>query len=118
MTLFRFITLDDPTWDENGIWKTVDPFLILDRIINNMEQVAILAGLDTSDSPEGDIFSRLAQMFRSLRPGWEAKLRPDDLVLSTIPTPQNVNEISLLDSLGVDFFDNDWLMDFHLPPNF
>ena len=111
MTFYRLTTLDDRTWDENYVRKTSDPLLILDRVIKNLEQVAILAGLDNSNSPEGDIFSQLAQTFRSLRPGWEARLRQDDLVLSTIHTPQNVNEVSLPDSLGVEIFDNDWLVD-------
>ncbi|MCJ1399412.1 hypothetical protein MMC11_002614 [Xylographa trunciseda] len=110
MTLYRLTTLDDQNRDESGIWKAAHPLQILNGVINNMEQVAILAGLDNRDSSEGDIFSQLAQMFRSLRPGWEARLRPDDLVLSNSPTSQNVNEISLPDSLGAEFFDNDWLM--------
>ncbi|MCJ1386882.1 hypothetical protein MMC17_010010 [Xylographa soralifera] len=111
MMLYRLITLDDRTWDENVIWKTADTLLILDCVINNMDQVAILGGLDKSDSPEGHICSQLAQWFRSLRPGWEARLRSDDLVLSTSPTLQDFNEISLPESLGVEGFDNDWLMD-------
>jgi hypothetical protein len=93
-----------------------DPLLILDRVINNLEQVAILAGLDNSDSPKRDVFSRAAQMFGSLRPGWDAKLDPDDL--STIPIPQNVNEIFPPDALAVELFDNDRLMDLLLSPNY
>lgn len=115
-TLYRLTTLYDSSWDENGVWKTADLLRILDRVINNLEQVAILAALDNSDSPERDAFSRSAQMFRSLRPGWEANLGPDDL--STIPTPQNVNGTFPPDALAVEFFDNDWLMDLLLSPNY
>ncbi|KAI9740059.1 MAG: hypothetical protein M1818_004810 [Claussenomyces sp. TS43310] len=118
MTLYRLMTLDGPTCDDEGVWKTVDPLLVLGRVINNMEQVAILAGLDKSESPGGDVFSRGAQMFRSLRPGWEAKLGRDDLVLSTILPLQDVNETFLPDALGVELFDNDWLTDLLFSPNY
>ncbi|KAL9063633.1 MAG: hypothetical protein Q9157_008151 [Trypethelium eluteriae] len=116
-TLYRLMILEDPAWDENRVWKTTDALLILDRVINSMEQVAILAGLDNSDSSEGDTFSRLAQLLQSLRPGWEARLQSDDLVSSTIPDPQNVDGYSFLDSFGMEIFDNDWLTDFILPSN-
>lgn len=116
-TLYRLTTLSDPTWDDNGVWETADLLLILDRVINNMEQVAVLAGLDNRKAPERDIFSRAAQMFRSLRPGWEANLGPHNRLPSTVPTAQNVSDVSLLDALGVEFFDNDWLMELLLPPS-
>ena len=116
MTLYRLTTLVDPSWDENGVWKTADPLLILDRVINNLEQATILAGLDNSGSLEKDVFSRAAQMFRSLRPGWEAKMGPDDL--STITIPQNCNDTFPPDALEVDFLDNDWLMDLLPSPNY
>ena len=59
MTLFRLTALDDRTWDKSGIWKTADALQILNSVIRNMEQVAILAELDTSDGLEGDIFSQI-----------------------------------------------------------
>lgn len=71
ITIYRLTTLDGPSWEKNGVLKTVDPLLIIHRVINNLEQVAILAGLDNSDSPERDAFSRAAQMFDALRLGWE-----------------------------------------------
>lgn len=116
IALGRLTTLVDLSWDENGVWKRADPLLILDRVISNLEQVPILAGLDNSDSPEKDAFSRAAQMFRSLRPAWEAKLSADEL--STIPIPQNINETFPPDALEVELFDDDWLMDLLLPPNY
>ena len=116
IALCRLTSLDDLSCDEHGVWKTADPLLILDRVIDNLEQVPILAGLDNSDSPEKDPFSRAAQMFRSLRPVWEAKINPDEL--STIPIPQNINETFPPDALTVEFFDDDWLMDLLLPPNY
>lgn len=115
-TLFQLKALDGSVRDENSIWDTVDPLFILNRVITNLEQVAILAGLDNTDSPEGDIFSRVAQLFRSLRPVWEAQLQPDDLPLSTAPATQNIDEFALSGSLGVDSFD-DWLADFFGPSN-
>jgi hypothetical protein len=116
VTLSRLITLDDLSWGENSVWKAVDVVLVFDRVINNLEQVAILAGLDNSDSPEGDPFSRAAPMFRALRHGLEAKLSPDDL--STVPLPQNINEMFPPDAFPVELFDDDWLMDVLLSPNY
>jgi hypothetical protein len=114
-TLCRVTTLDDPGWDEDGLCKTADPLLTLERVINNLEQAAIAAGLGNSDSLEQDVFSRAAQMFRSFTPGWEAKRDLDDL--STIPIQQNVNDAFPPDALAVEFFD-DWLTDFLLPQNY
>lgn len=115
MTLRRLATLEDLTWDENNTLKSVDTIAILDRIISNMEQVKILAVLDTSGSTEGDMFSRLAQIGRSARSGWEGKLRQDSLEPPTTSSHQNFNDAFLLDSLGVEFLDNDWLTDILLP---
>jgi hypothetical protein len=111
-TLCRLTTLDVPGWDQNGVCKTADPFLTLERVINNLEQRAIVAGIDNSDSLEKDVFSRAAQMFRSLRPGWESKRDLDNL--STIPTQQDANVAFAPDPFAVEFFD-DWLTDLLLP---
>ncbi|RFU30228.1 hypothetical protein B7463_g6109, partial [Scytalidium lignicola] len=115
MTLYRLKSFDDLVWDRNDVWKTEDALLTLDHVIENMEQVAVLAGLDNTDCPEGDVFSRHAKLLGGLRSGWEAKLRPDDLALSAIPSSQNSDDIGLLDPLGMEFFDNFWLMDLSLP---
>lgn len=115
-TLYRLTTLSDPSWNENGVWKTSDPLLILDRVINNMEQVEEFAGLDNSDSPEKGAFSQTAEIFRSLRPAWEAKLKPKDL--SNISIPPSIDETSPPDPLAIEFFDSDWLMDLLFSPNF
>jgi hypothetical protein len=114
-TLCRLTTLDDPSWDQNGVCKTADPFLTLERVINNLDQGAIIAGLGNSESIEKDIFSRAAQMFRSLRPGWEAKRDLGDP--STIPIQQNANDAFAPDALASEFFD-DWLTDLLLPLNY
>ncbi len=108
--LQQLTTLDDLSWDDNGSWKIVDPLLILDQVVHNLEQVTTLAGLDNSDSSKRDIFSRSAEMFRSLRPGLETKLGPDSL--SNISISRNPNEIA--DTFAIEFFD-DWLVDFLSP---
>lgn len=118
VTLYRLSTLNDPAWDKDGVRKTADLLLILDHVISNMEQVTTAAELDNNDSVDGDIFSRTAKMFRSIRVGWEAKLVPDDLTVSPISRPQSVNEIPLPETFPVDISDNDWLMDFLLAPSF
>lgn len=91
---------------ESEDWKTADSFTILDRLIDNFGQVAALADLDNSDTHGDDIFSRFANMLRSVRADWEAKLRPEHLA----------QERFLQDSFDMDF-DNNWLMDLFLPPN-
>ena len=116
ITSYRFTTLDDPSWDKNDARNTLDPFLILDHLISNLKQVAVLAGLDSSGNPEGDIFSRSAEMFGSLRTTLEANLQQGDSVHSTIPSMQSDSEIPRLEDLGVEFFDNDWLMDLLIAP--
>ena len=118
VTLCRLSTLNDPAWAKNGVQKTADLLLILDHVIDSMEQVATLAGLDNNDRTEGDIFSRTARLFRSIRLGWEAKLGSDDLMVSTTPTPQNANETPLPEAFPVDFSDKDWLLDFLVSPNY
>lgn len=77
---------------------------------NNLEQVAVLAGLDSGESPGADVFSQATEMSRSLRLGWDAKLGPD--ALETIHITQHLDETLTTDALGI--FDNDWFMDF--PP--
>jgi hypothetical protein len=116
-TLYRLRILDDQVWEYNYPWNTMDPILVLNQVIQNMEKVAISAKLDNSDSPEGDIFFRSAQLFRSLQPGWEAKLRTDNSLLSNISNSQNMNDISFQDSIGMEFLNNEWFMDISLPPN-
>ena len=118
VTLYRLSTLNDPAWDKNGVREAADLLLILDQVINNMEQVANLAGLDNNDSTEGDVFSRTAKKFRSIRPEWEAKLGSNDLIVPTMPPPENANETPLPEAFPVDFADNDWMMEFLLAPNF
>lgn len=115
VTLYRLKTVDARIWDYESIQNLGDPLLILDRVVNNLEQVAALAGLDNSGSHEKDVFYRSAQTFRSLRPGWEAKFSKNDL--PTFSTPQNVDETFPPDAITLEFFDNDWLMDLLVPPH-
>ncbi len=117
-TLYRLSTLDDPAWDRDGVGETANLLLILDRLINNLEQAANMAGLDNHDSTEGDVLSRTAKKFRSIRSEWEAKLGSDNLMVPTLPTPQSASETLLPEEFPVDFADNDWMMDFLLTPNY
>jgi hypothetical protein len=115
LALYRLTTVDDVSWDVEGVLTAADALLILDHVINNMEQVATVAGLDQNEKPGEDVFHRGVQMFRSLRAGWEAKLDPAQV--STFPTPQDANENFPLDSFAVEFFDNEWLMDLLVSPS-
>jgi hypothetical protein len=109
VTLSRLISQDDSGWIENSVWTTTDALSTMNRVIDNFEQVAELAGLDNSGFPEGDLFSRSAQMLRTIRPGMETHLVQDDLL--TIPPPQSVNEMFSSDDFSVMGFDDEWLMD-------
>lgn len=112
-TLHRLTHLNVADCDNGAVRETADLLPILDRVINNLEQVSVAAGLDNSGISDGDLFTRAAQICRSLRSGWEAELTPDFLLSAR----ENVGDGSLQDILGVEFFDNDWLMDLLIPPN-
>ena len=119
VTLYRLSTLDDPAWDKSGVQKTADLLVILDQVINNMEQVSVLAGLDNNGNLEGDVFFRTAKMLRSIRPGWEAILvGPDVPRVSTLPNLPIVNNPPLPEASLLDHYDNDWLTDFLLAPTY
>lgn len=84
-----------------------------------MEQVAAIAGQDNNGSTEEDVFSRTAKMFRSIRPGWEAKLVGlDSETISTLPTLPVGTDIALPEVTLTDQMDRDWPMDLFLTPNY
>ncbi|KAH7333048.1 Zn(II)2Cys6 transcription factor [Rhexocercosporidium sp. MPI-PUGE-AT-0058] len=103
VTLSRLISQEGSGWMENSVWTIADALSTINRVIKNLEQVAELARLDNSGSPDGDVFFRTAQILRSFRPGMGSLLIQDDL---TIPSQ----------GVGIDF-DDDWLMDLMLYPN-
>ena len=108
--LYRLSTIDIAGWDHKGVLKGMNPLLILDQIIKNCEKVPNIAGLDRNENAGQDVFSRGAQLFRSLAAAWETK--PDDPPpFSDTPVSQYANENTPFDSFAVDYFDNDWLMD-------
>lgn len=111
----RLSTLDDPIWDNDHVFQIANPLLILDCISNNMEQVANVAGLDNSDAPNGDIFSRSVQIFRSFRSEFVSKLAPESIELSNIPNTHSINDIQLPDAGGEELFDNDWFLELLTP---
>ncbi|OQV07342.1 hypothetical protein CLAIMM_11793 [Cladophialophora immunda] len=113
MILYRLKTLDDSTWAENHVWKTDEALQVLDRVLNNMEQVTFLGGFDNTDCPDGDVFTRTARMFRSLRPAWETKRNS----VQSKSSPQYIDDLILPDLIGTDSFDIDWFTDLFLSPN-
>ncbi|RDW65074.1 hypothetical protein BP6252_10725 [Coleophoma cylindrospora] len=113
--LHRLTTLDNPSWDRKDIWNEVDPLLILERAASNVEQAAHFAGLENNDNPKRDAFSQSAQMFRSLRPVWEAKLREGSL--SSVSVAPNLNDSFAPDDFAFEFLDNDLLMELLISPN-
>lgn len=85
-TLYRLSTLNDSNWDKGSVRETTDLLPILDQVINNMEQVAAVAGLDDSDIAEGYEFFRTARKFRPIRLEW-------------LPTPQSDTDGSCFGTL-------------------
>ena len=116
VTLYKLSTLNDPAWDKNGVQESANLLLILDQVINNLEQAT--ATFDCSDSPLGELFSRTAKKFRSLRLDWEAKLGPEDSTVVAIPTAQTTHEAPLAGDFPNEFLEDDWMMDFLLAPSF
>ncbi|KAH6675190.1 hypothetical protein B0J14DRAFT_653379 [Halenospora varia] len=106
--LSRLISQEGSGWMENSVWTISDALSTINRVIENLEQVAELARLDNSGSPDGDVFFRTAQIFRSIRPGMGSLLIQDDLTIPSQGTSR--------DAVGMDF-DDDWLMDLILYPN-
>jgi len=115
-TISRLTTLETLSWDENCVWKKSDAFSVLDRVVNNLEQVQAVAQLENTEFPGGDVFSSTARMFRSLRSGWEASWGTD--AMSTVPFGQNVEDAFPTDGMPGEGFDNDWLMDLLLSQNY
>ena len=69
--LYRLLILDDPAQDKNSVEETADLLFIVDQVVDNMEQAA--ERLDNNSSPEGEVFSRTAKEFQSIRLEWEAR---------------------------------------------
>ncbi|KAG0650461.1 hypothetical protein D0Z07_2967 [Hyphodiscus hymeniophilus] len=113
ITLYRLTATGDSIQDERSVLKTADSLLILDRVIRNLEEVSMPAGLESTDNPQRNALLRSVHIFRSFRPVWEAKLGAE-VILNT----QTLNETFPLDDLGVEFLDNDWLMDLLLSPSY
>ncbi|KAL2810528.1 hypothetical protein BJX63DRAFT_434175 [Aspergillus granulosus] len=108
--LYQLSTFEDPSWDITTVRQTTDVLSTLGTVIQNMSQVAILAGLD--GEPDSDIFSRVAKMYRSIQMGWEVKLGPDLLALPSAHSSQGFPEP--LETMPINFplmSDNDWLSD-------
>lgn len=113
MILYRLKTLDDSTWEENRVWKTDEALQVLDRVLNNIEQVAFLRAFDDTDYPDGDTFTQAAALYRSFRPAWETKRNSVQSKLS----PQYFDGQILPDLYGTESFEIDWFADFIFSSN-
>ncbi|KAJ5995144.1 hypothetical protein N7481_002121 [Penicillium waksmanii] len=110
LILYRIATLGSPAWYEDHLLKTTNPLSLLNRIINSLEQVPIIAGLDSHEDLDGDVFSRSAKLLRSFQPEWEAKLGSDHII-SDISSMQNVDWMDFSGDFGDDIMYNGWFMD-------
>jgi len=106
--LYKLSTLDDLSWDKNVVRNTANVLLILDQIVNNVERVNVLAGMDQNNT-ETDLFTIAGKMFRSVRLRWGANLgvQPSE---PAIPTAQNVDE-TMTEAFSMDLYDDVWLTD-------
>lgn len=112
LALYRLAILDVPNWDKNHVQQTANPLSILNRLLNILEQVPAVVGIDNSNYSNGDVFSRSAQILRSLRSDWEVKLGSNDMI-SVEPCPHDDNGIDMPDApfFGDDSLYNGWFME-------
>ncbi|KAL4904012.1 hypothetical protein BDW74DRAFT_179102 [Aspergillus multicolor] len=78
VVLYQLSTFDNPSWDVDAVRKTVDVLDILSTVIKNMGLVPGAAGLesDLGSDGDGDVFSVVARMYKSVFVGWEVNLAP------------------------------------------
>jgi len=135
--LYHLSALDEPGWSREDVQATANVIDITTRVANNMEQVrdrmyslenhpdaditcfqvVLLAGIDNTESPDGDVFSRTAKRFRAMASKWSERLRPVDV---PIPEAQMAQPdlLGIPDPLDFDWSDNSWMMDFSTMPNY
>lgn len=111
LILYRIATLGSPAWYEDHLLKTTNPLTLLNRIINSLEQVPIIAELDNREDPDGDVFSRSAKLLRSFQPEWEAKLGSNHMISDNISSMQNVDWMDFSGGFGDDIMYNGWFME-------
>lgn len=109
--------LDDPGWSKEEVRATVDVLEILERVASNMEQVHMLAGIDNTGCPDGDIFQQTGRRFRTHLSAWAAKLgRAGGIGEASGQPAAEGEDIRPLETLDLDWLDNDWLMDSFMVP--
>jgi hypothetical protein len=108
ITLYRLSSLDDPFWPKTEVRKTANVLLILDTVIDNLNQVASLAGLNSKDAGD-DVFTKTSRRFRSVRAGWEARLDAD--IMMAAATLTSNTDGALPYDLSMDFPEGEWPAD-------
>lgn len=114
LSLYRLTCLESPHWDKSHVQKTGNPISIINRLINTLEQVPVIAGIDNTNYPNGDLFSRSAQILRSVRPEWEAKLGSENLIpFDSAPNEVDVDGFNMPETslFGDDILYNGWFME-------
>lgn len=66
-TLYRLSVLDTPGWDRAAVRSTASLLDLLDRCADNIAQVTVVVGIDTTGVEDGDVFSRAARLVRNQR---------------------------------------------------
>jgi len=70
-----------------------------------------VAGIDNTESPDGDVFLRTAKRFRAMSSKWSEKL-------CSIENADQNEALIVPDSLDFDWSDNSWMMDFAMMPDY
>jgi hypothetical protein len=73
--LYRLSTLSDPAWDTRVVRGVADFPLILDRVINNMNQVKAAWGWKIGHDDE--VFSKPTRVLDMLKSRWESRADMD-----------------------------------------
>ena len=80
-------------------------------VINDLAQVSVLAGLESGDLAEY-VFTRTAKRFRSVKIGWEAKLKTDVAMgNSTAQSTVDVTPYEFSMEISASEWADDWLTD-------
>ncbi|KAI1766320.1 hypothetical protein GGR53DRAFT_487022 [Hypoxylon sp. FL1150] len=108
LTLVRFSTTKDPTWDEGAVRRSIDVLSICDKLAGNFESIA--RSRRNVDSSENKFFSDSASILRFMEATWRREMdmpRGED----STPTLQSLDDLSLPYNFTVDPMQPLFLMD-------
>ncbi|XXH02727.1 hypothetical protein Hte_009112 [Hypoxylon texense] len=108
LTLVRFSTTEDPTWEKGAVRRLIDVLTVCDKLVENYENLA--QGRRNFDSSENNFFSDSASIFRFMEATWRREMDVpghDD----TAQTLQGLDDLSLPSNFTMDPMQPLFLMD-------